>query len=111
MGLAVACSLISAKGFMRASRKSRIRRERNAFFALLGLALIALVLPLPYMTVTAASNATSANAIPIFDLVDGNRDGYIDRREASAVPGLVASFDKMDRDGDGRLDRVEYARW
>jgi EF hand domain-containing protein len=91
---------------MRASRKSRIRRERNAFFALLGLALIALVLPLPYMTVTA-----SPNAIPVFDLVDRNRDGYIDRREASAVPGLAASFDKMDRNGDGRLDRVEYARW
>ena len=91
---------------MRVFRKSRIRRERNAFFALLGFALVALLLPLPYMAVKA-----SPNAVPLFDLVDHNRDGYIDRREAAAVPGLVASFDKMDRDGDGRLDRVEYARW
>ena len=91
---------------MRASRKSRIRRERNAFFALLGFALAALLLPLPYMTVKASPNAT-----PIFDLVDRNRDGYLDRKEAAVVPGLVASFDKMDRNGDGRIDRVEYARW
>jgi hypothetical protein len=91
---------------MRASRKSRIRNERNAFFALLGFSIAALVMPLPYMTVTASPKAT-----PVFELVDRNRDGYIDRREADVVPGLVASFDKMDRNADGRLDRVEFARW
>jgi hypothetical protein len=91
---------------MRVSRKSRIRRERNAFFVLLGFALAALLLPLPYMSAKAAPNA-----VPLFDLVDHNRDGYIDRKEAAAVPGLVTSFDQMDRDGNGRLDRVEYARW
>jgi hypothetical protein len=91
---------------MRASRKSRIRNERNAFFALLGFSIAALVMPLPYMTVTASPKAT-----PVFELVDRNRDGYIDRKEADVVPGLVASFDKMDRNADGRLDRVEFARW
>jgi EF hand domain-containing protein len=91
---------------MRASRKSRIRNERNAFFALLGFSIAALVMPLPYMTVTASPKAT-----PVFELVDRNRDGYIDRKEAEVVPGLVASFDKMDRNADGRLDRVEFARW
>ena len=96
---------------MRVSRKSRIRHQRNVFFALLGLALVALLLPLPYMSVKAASNTTSANAAPVFDLVDRNHDGYIDRREAAAVTGLAAGFDRMDRDGDGRLNRVEYARW
>ena len=91
---------------MRASRKSRIRNERNALFALLGFSLAALLLPLPYMTVTASPKAT-----PVFELVDRNRDGYIDRREADVVPGLLADFDKMDRNADGRLDRVEFARW
>jgi hypothetical protein len=65
---------------MRASRKSTLRNERNAFFALLGFAIAALVLPLPYLSVTA-----SPKAAPVFDLVDRNRDG--------------------------RLDRVEFARW
>jgi hypothetical protein len=98
---------------MRASRKSRIRNERNAFFALLGFSIAALVMPLPYMTVTASPKATPASprATPVFDLVDRNRDGYVDRKEAEAVPGLVATFDKMDRNADGRLDRVEFARW
>jgi hypothetical protein len=91
---------------MRACRKSRIRHERNAFFALLGFSLAVLLLPLPYITVTASPKAT-----PVFELVDRNRDGYIDRREADVVPGLAADFDKMDRNADGRLDRVEFARW
>jgi Ca2+-binding EF-hand superfamily protein len=49
--------------------------------------------------------------VPVFDLVDRNRDGYIDRKEARAVPGLAESFDSMDSNRDGRLDRVEFARW
>jgi hypothetical protein len=89
---------------MKVARK--IRNERNAFFALLGFLLAALLLPLPYMSVTA-----SPRAVPVFDLVDRNRDGYVDRKEAQAVPGLSESFDRMDSNRDGRLDRVEFARW
>jgi hypothetical protein len=91
---------------MRVLRKSRVRTERNVFFALLGFSLVVLLLPLPYMAVTASPRTT-----PVFDLVDRNRDGYVDRKEAEAVPGLLARFDKMDRNADGRLDRVEFARW
>jgi Ca2+-binding EF-hand superfamily protein len=97
---------------MQATRK--IRNERNAFFALLGFSLAALLLPLPYMKVSAtASPSASAGSsvVPAFDLVDRNRDGYIDRKEAQAVPGLPESFDAMDRNRDGRLDRLEFARW
>jgi hypothetical protein len=42
---------------MQASRKSTLRNERNAFFALLGFAIAALVLPLPYLTVAASPKA------------------------------------------------------
>jgi hypothetical protein len=99
---------------MQATRK--IRNERNAFFALLGFSLAALLLPLPYMNVTAPATASpgasaGSTAVPVFDLVDRNRDGYIDRKEAQAVPGLPEGFDTMDRNGDGRLDRLEFARW
>lgn len=99
---------------MQVTRK--IRNQRNAFFALLGFSLAALLLPLPYMKVTAsviAAKGASAgsSAVPVFDLVDRNRDGYIDRKEAQAVPGLPERFDSMDNDSDGRLDRLEFARW
>jgi hypothetical protein len=92
---------------MRVSRHSRNRNERNAFFALLGFALAAALMPLPYMSVVTASPA----AAPAFDAVDRNRDESIDLREAKAVRGLREGFDAMDRNGDGRLDRVEFARW
>jgi hypothetical protein len=91
---------------MQASRKSTLRHQRNAFFALLGFAVAALVLPLPYLTVTASPKAT-----PVFDLVDRNRDGYLDGKEVRQVAGLPAEFEKIDRNRDGRLDRVEFARW
>ena len=97
---------------MQASRK--IRNQRNAFFALLGFSLAALLLPLPYMNVPATASpgaSAGSTAVPVFDLVDRNRDGYIDRKEAQAVPGLPESFDTRDRNGDGRLDRLEFARW
>jgi Ca2+-binding EF-hand superfamily protein len=94
---------------MQATRK--IRNERNAFFALLGFSLAALVLPLPYMSVTAMNVIDASRAVPVFELVDRNRDGYVDRKEALAVPGLTESFDSVDSNHDGRLDRVEFARW
>ena len=58
-----------------------MRVLHNSFFALLGFSLAALLLPLPYMTVTAAS------------------------------PEMQAEFDRLDRNGDGYVDRVEFARW
>jgi hypothetical protein len=89
-----------------------IRNERNAFFALLGFSLAALLLPLPYMRVTASAGASAGSSVVlVFDLVDRNRDGYVDRKEAQAVPGLAESFERMDSNRDGRLDRVEFARW
>ena len=91
---------------MQASRKSTRRNERNAFFALLGFAIAALILPLPYLSVIASPKAT-----PVFDVVDRNHDGYLDGKEARQVAGLPAEFEKRDRNRDGRLDRVEFARW
>ena len=43
-----------------------------------------------------------------FDQVDANKDGGIDKQEASAVPGLLAAFDKADADRDGKLNKAEF---
>ena len=90
---------------MRASRKRTLRNERNAFFALLGFALALLLMPLPYIDVAASSDA------PLFERIDRNQDGYLDRAEARRVRRLAAAFDRIDRDQDARVDRVEFARW
>lgn len=39
--------------------------------------------------------------------LDTNGDGAIDRTEAAANPRLAQGFDRLDRDGDGRLTRGE----
>lgn len=90
---------------MRANRKQFLRNERNACFALLGFSIAMLALPLPYMHVTASPEA------PLFERLDRNRDGYLDRSEARQVRRLDADFDRVDLDRDARLDRVEFARW
>ncbi len=78
----------------------------------------------PLMALILAVGLVSASAIPIaasgreaplnssspFEKADRNKDGYVDRGEAAAVPGLSAVFGKSDRDADGRLDKVEYGK-
>lgn len=43
--------------------------------------------------------------------LDANGDGVIDRAEAAKHPRLVAMFDRLDRNGDGRLDADERPQW
>jgi Ca2+-binding EF-hand superfamily protein len=43
----------------------------------------------------------------LFDLLDQNRDGRLGLRELRALPGLLA---RLDRNGDGHLDRSEIPR-
>ena len=45
-----------------------------------------------------------------FERADRNKDGFIDKSEAGAVPGLSANFERADRSRDGKLDREEFAR-
>jgi hypothetical protein len=75
------------------------------YCALLSVALLA-AMPLATLSAGAQTAAT-----PVFELADRNQDGFVDQREAAAVPGLVARFEEMDANRDGKLDRVEFARW
>jgi len=45
-----------------------------------------------------------------FAELDTDLDGYIDSDEANKLPDLQAAFDLVDRDGDGRLSPLEYAK-
>jgi Ca2+-binding EF-hand superfamily protein len=44
-----------------------------------------------------------------FEDIDVNRDGYIDKLEAAAVPGLMEVFSRADKNADNQLDRVEFS--
>ena len=69
---------------------------------------VALLAAMPLATLSAA---TRMPVTPVFELVDRNKDGFVDRAEAKAVPGLAERFEAVDTNGDGKLDRVEFARW
>jgi hypothetical protein len=43
-----------------------------------------------------------------FLVFDTSRDGYIDRKEATADPSLAREFDKVDVNQDGRLSLDEF---
>jgi hypothetical protein len=78
------------------------------FFFYCAMLSVALLAAMPLATLSAGAKAA---ATPAFELVDRNKDGFVDRREAAAVPGLAARFAEMDANRDGKLDRVEFARW
>jgi len=96
----------------------RLRQERTVFLLFLGAVFISLMSALPIVTasVTASLGTPRYAATPqapqqlTFEQLDRNRDGYVDRKEAEAQPGLNLVFDNADRHPDGRLDKVEYAK-
>ncbi len=46
-----------------------------------------------------------------FEALDADGDGYIDRGEAAAHPELSSEFRAVDADRDGRLSRAELRGW
>jgi hypothetical protein len=111
----------------------RLRQQRSVFLLFLGACFVALIVALPMVTAQthqaekaaeppkqspsaqsqpAASGASAAAPpdAPDFDHIDRNKDGFIDKSEAGAVPGLSANFERADRSADGKLDREEFAR-
>ena len=59
-----------------------------------------------FATAIGISALAIAQEMPTFDDVDQNGDGQIDRTEASAVEGL--DFAEADTNQDGSIDRAEY---
>ena len=47
---------------------------------------------------------------PGFNALDKDKDGHISRAEAAGNPNLAKKFKDADKNGDGKLSRVEYLR-
>ena len=93
----------------------RLRQERTVFLLYLGAVFVSLMSALPVVTASLgtqrfAAAQPAAQRELTFEQLDRNRDGYVDRTEAAAQPGLNTVFDRADRHPDGRLDKVEYAK-
>ncbi len=57
------------------------------------------------------SSGTGTSASSGFKSLDANGDGYISKDEAQGSSNLSLSFDKVDADGDSRLDEGEFAQF
>lgn len=93
----------------------RLRQERTVFLLYLGAVFISLMSALPIVTASLSAQRyvvaePQAPRELTFEQLDRNRDGYVDRTEAEAQPGLSAVFDRADRHPDGRLDKVEFGK-
>ena len=92
----------------------RLRQQRSTFLLFMGAVYVSLMAALPVVTtrLSVARYAMSApnGGQPTFEQLDRNRDGYVDRGEAVALPGLDAVFDAADRHARGKLDKVDYAK-
>ena len=92
----------------------RLRQERTVFLLFLGAVFISLMSALPIVTASLQTaryaQVEQKPSVVTFEQLDRNRDGYVDRREAAALPGLRAVFDAADRHLRGRLDKVDYAK-
>ena len=92
---------------------SRLRHERTNFLLLISAIYMALMCALPIVTATVSMQRVRIAPVPLpptFERLDRNHDGFVDRAEALALPELDVVFNEADRRSDGRLDKVEFAR-
>jgi hypothetical protein len=61
------------------------------------------------MTLLAGMSGAAAHGTIPFGELDVNRDDALTRTEAGLLPDIMTQWQRLDRDGDGRLNRGEYA--
>jgi len=72
--------------------------------------LVAAALALAVGSVRAEDKIGKDAKDPGFNALDKDNDGYISRAESAGNPDLAKKFKDADRNGDGKLSRVEYLR-
>jgi hypothetical protein len=90
-------------------RRERLREQRSAFLLFIGAVTLALMSALPVVSASMGSRQAPART-PTFEELDRNGDGFLDRVEAKALAALALAFERADRNLDAKLDKVEYAR-
>jgi hypothetical protein len=89
------------------------RRDRSAFVLLLVVCSLLLVLAVPLASQLPDKRSAAGGAsapVRTFEQLDRNADGSLERSEAVKLPGLAIIFERADADGDERLSKVEYAK-
>ena len=69
-----------------------------------------LLLPCGVHAETAAAEISRHLMEEEFRALDYNGDGYVSAAEAAGFRDVVTRFDRADRNRDGKLSRVEFAR-
>lgn len=88
-----------------------LRQGRTLFLTYLCSAWVAVLLAIPLASaMEPASGGATRTRVPTFEWVDRDHDGSVSRLESAAVRGLITRYSQADADGDGRLDRAEFAQ-
>jgi hypothetical protein len=80
---------------------------------LLGASIVLLLAGIPLAQQLAErQQAAAGSSAPArtFEQLDRNGDGWLDRQEALKRAGLPVVFERADANGDERLSKVEYAQ-
>jgi len=73
--------------------------------------LAALLMAASGVVMAGTQQSMSGQGDMAYQKLDANGDGYVSPQEATANPKLAAQFDKLDRNGDAKLDQAEFARF
>ena len=63
------------------------------------------------MSLATLGVAHAQDAPPMFDKLDTDKDGYLSIYEAESNMSLLEQFSQLDQNGDGRLNREEFAEF
>jgi hypothetical protein len=86
---------------------SNPRRDHHAFVLFVFVLAAMLLAQLPWLSRAAIA---AKQKTPHFEQVDVNRDGQIDAAEAAAWPVVAEGLARADRNGNGKIDKVEFGK-